>query len=151
MIMDHAFYLDFLWNNHSWYKIENLNDFIRALLWCAANAITAFSYLAIPWEIWLWRKVLPFFSTNIVGIGFVSFIVACGLHHLVDIVIMPTAPWWAILWVNIPMAIVSAATWIYIRVNRGMIIKILRAIVELIEKKNKAEALKVKLERPNGH
>ncbi len=151
MIMEHGYFLDFLWNNHSWYKIENLNDFVRAILWCSANFVTGVAYLAIPYEILLWRKVLPFFSTNIVSVGFVSFIVACGTHHLVDIVIMPTAPWWAILWVNIPMAIVSAATWVFIRANRKMILKILQAIVELLEKKDKAEALKVKLERANGH
>ncbi len=149
--MDHAYYLDFLWNNHSWYKIEDINDFIRALLWCFANLITGLAYLAIPYEIWLWRKVLPFFSTNIVGLGFVMFIVACGTHHLVDIIIMPTAPWWAILWVNIPMAAVSFATWVYIRVNREMIMKILESIVVLIEKKNRVETLRTKLDRINEH
>ena len=31
LVEHHQYFLDFIWNNHEWYKIDNLNDFIRAI------------------------------------------------------------------------------------------------------------------------
>jgi len=144
--MHHSNYiLDFLWNDHSWYTINSFDDFSRAILWCLANLVTAFAYYGIPWEIWQWRKQLPFYSSAMVGLLFISFIIACGTHHIVDVIIMPTAPWWAVLWVNIPMAAVSLATWIYIRNNRPMILKILQGILKMMEANKKLEDIKTLL------
>lgn len=128
------YYLDFMWSTHDWNQISNFTDFLRAITWCTANLVTAFCYLAIPVEIWYWRKDLNYLSTSLIGLGFMSFIAFCGLHHIVDVIIMQTAPWWAIWTVNIPMMLASLATWIFIRVYRQQIVGILRLIGLLVGK-----------------
>jgi hypothetical protein len=126
--MQHAYYLDFLWNYHDWYHIENVNDFVRAVLWCVANIVTAFCYFVIPYEIWLWRRELASTAAIITGFGFIFFIALCGMHHVVDVIIMQTAPWWAVLMVNVPMALASLATAYFIVTNRQLIIDVLRLL-----------------------
>jgi len=126
---EHAgFFLSWILNTHEWYKIEDWWDVTRSLLWITTNLITAFCYYAIPWEIYHWRKALPLKAVGIIGIGFILFILACGTHHIVDVIIMPTAPWWAIWSVNIPMAIVSFWTWFIIMNQRNNIITVLEAL-----------------------
>ncbi len=133
--MHHVYWLDFLWNNHDWYKIDNLNDFVRALTWCGTNLLTSFCYIAIPYEIYKWRQTLKFVSSSMIGLGFIVFIFLCGIHHLVDVIIMPTAPWWAIISVNIPMAIASLLTYYNISRNRPLIIELLQELEDLFETK----------------
>lgn len=131
-ICTHSFYLDFLWNSHEWYKINNYNDFVRAISWCAVNLITAYCYFVIPYEISKWSHAVKSMATSWIGMCFIGFIVFCGLHHIVDVIIMPTAPWWAILTVNVPLALVSLGTYIYIWYNRDLILGVLQAIEDLI-------------------
>ena len=96
------------------------------------NIVTGLAYLGIPYEIWKWRKALSSRAANYLSILFVAFITFCGLHHFVDVIIMPTAPWWAILSVNLPMALVSAVTLFYLQRNRELLIKLLEEIGELL-------------------
>jgi hypothetical protein len=126
-----AFFFSWILNDHSWYKIDNYWDVARALIWISTNLVTAFCYYAIPWEIYQWRKALPLKSVAVVGFGFILFIVSCGTHHIVDVIIMPTAPWWAIWSVNVPLEISSLATWLVIRNQRAFIISALRSLREI--------------------
>jgi len=125
------FFMSWILNNHEWYKINDWWDVARSLMWISSNLVTAFCYYAIPWEIWQWRKALPLKSVAVIGIGFILFIVYCGTHHIVDVIIMPTAPWWAIWSVNIPLEITSFWTWIIIRNQRKNIIKVLEVLKEM--------------------
>jgi len=115
----------FVLNDHSWYRIDDTWDVARAALWCAANLVTAFCYFAIPWELRHWRRELPYQSVALIATMFMGFIFFCGVHHVVDVLIMPTAPWWAIWTANIPMAGFSIATWIIIRRQRRGIMWVL--------------------------
>ena len=134
--MHSTYYLNFLWNNHSWYAINNMNDFVRAIVWCLTNLITGFCYVAIPYEIWMWRNRLKFISSTIIGWGFIAFITLCGMSHLAMTAIMPTGPWWAIIFVYGPMTIASLATWLFIRTHRDSIVEILELIGDLIVANN---------------
>lgn len=117
-----------LWSDHSWFVLTTEWDWLRVVLWCVANLITAFTYFAIPVEIWKWYKAVPMPSTLWISTAFISFIMFCGIHHLVDVIIMPTAPWWAIFTANIPMAIASVATWVLLGRLQSTILIGLRAI-----------------------
>ncbi len=44
------------------------------------------------------------------------------------IVIMPTGPWWAVIFIYVPMAAVSATTVIVIRLNRKLILDVLGGV-----------------------
>ncbi len=122
-------------NNHSWYHIETAQDYLRASLWCLANFVTAVSYFLIPNEIKHWRKALPFGATSLISNLFISFIAFCGLSHLVMLFIMQTGPWWATLLVYVPMATVSVATVVVVRLNRRLIIEVLEGVSRAIRAK----------------
>ena len=124
-----------LMNNHSWYHIETPADYLRAALWCLANFVTAVSYFLIPNEIKHWRKALPFAATSLISNLFISFIAFCGLSHLVMLFIMQTGPWWATLLVYVPMATVSVATVVVVRLNRRLIIEVLEGVSRAIQEK----------------
>jgi len=133
IMMHHsAYWLDFLWNDHSWYVIHDANDFVRAVLWVVTNLLTALAYYAIPYEIWLWRNELSSIAARIVGFGFVMFILLCGTHHIVDVIIMPTAPWWAVWVINVPMAVASIGTMWFIQKNRNLLLEVLRVLNRLV-------------------
>lgn len=117
-----------LLNTHSWYRIDTPLDYLRAGLWCVSNLATALAYFFIPNELRHWRKVLPFASSALLGALFIAFIFFCGLSHLSMLLIMQTAPWWAILLVYLPMAIVSVATVIVMRKERALILSVLESI-----------------------
>lgn len=119
-------------NDHSWNQLNTPWDWVRAILWTGSNLATAASYFAIPWEIWQWRKELPFLSARLIGWLFVAFIVACGYHHLVDALIMQTAPWWAVLTGNVPMAIVSVWTALIVRRERAQIVQVLASLTRIL-------------------
>jgi hypothetical protein len=125
-------HLGWLLNSHDWYKIDDCWDAIRAGMWITTNLVTALCYYAIPYEIYHWSRAIPLKSVWLVGVGFIGFIVACGTHHVVDVVIMPTAPWWAIWSVNAPMMLFSLATWLMIRYQRVKIILALQALTGLL-------------------
>lgn len=127
--------LQFLMNAHSWYTLDTPSDHVRAWLWCVSNFLTFASYFLIPFEIKLWSTCLPFRSTKTISRLFITFIVACGLSHLVMIVIMPTAPWWAILTVYLPMAGVSLATVLVLRRHRSQIVQVLQSMARLLDTK----------------
>lgn len=115
-------------NDHSWYRIDSISDLVRSILWILINLATGISYFLIPIEIYHWSKAISFPVINLITTAFIGFIVFCGLHHFVDIAIMPTAPWWAILSVNIPMGIFSIATAIVLRRLRKSIVSVLSAM-----------------------
>lgn len=117
-----------LLNDHSWYRIDTPLDYLRAILWCLANFVTATAYFLIPNELRHWRRVLPFAATSLIGTLFIGFIFFCGLSHFAMLLIMQTAPWWVILLVYMPMAIVSAATVVVIRRDRAMIVAVLENV-----------------------
>jgi|SRR5690349_1626792 hypothetical protein len=117
-----------LLNAHSWYHIETPLDYLRAGLWCLSNLATALAYFFIPNELRYWRRVLPFSTSSLLGSLFIAFIAFCGLSHLAMLAIMQTAPWWAILLVYLPMAVVSVATVIVMRKERALILLVLESI-----------------------
>jgi hypothetical protein len=121
-----------LMNNHSWYHIETPADYLRAGLWCVANFVTAASYFLIPNEIKHWRKALPFGATSLIINLFIAFIAFCGLSHLVMLFIMQTGPWWATALIYVPMATISAATVVVIRLNRKLIVDVLESVARAI-------------------
>jgi hypothetical protein len=116
-----------LLNAHSWYHIDTPLDVVRAVIWCASNLTTAVAYFMIPRELGFWRRALPSGSA-LIGQLFIGFIFFCGLSHLAMLVIMQTGPWWATLFVYLPMAIVSAATVIVIRRDRKLILAVLQSV-----------------------
>lgn len=115
-------------NNHSWYHIDTPLDYVRASLWCLSNLATAMSYFLIPVEIRHWRRVLPFAASTLIGSLFIGFIAACGASHFAMLFIMQTAPWWAVLLIYVPMAIVSVATVVVIRNERELIVRVLESV-----------------------
>jgi len=117
-----------LLNAHYWYHIDTPMDYLRAGLWCVSNLATALAYFFIPNEIRYWRKVLPFATSTMLGSLFIAFIAFCGLSHLSMLVIMQTAPWWVILLIYLPMAIVSVATVIVMRKDRQLILSVLESV-----------------------
>ena len=117
-----------LLNTHSWYRIDTPLDYLRAGLWCVSNLATALAYFFIPNELRYWRRVLPFAASSLLGGLFIAFIAFCGLSHLAMLFIMQTAPWWAILLIYLPMAIVSVATIIVMRKERALILSVLESV-----------------------
>jgi len=122
-------------NSHSWYHFETTADYLRAALWCLANFVTAASYFLIPNEIKYWRQALPFGATALISNLFIAFIALCGLSHAVMLLIMQTGPWWATLLVYVPMAMVSAATVVVIRLNRQLIVDVLQGVARAMREK----------------
>lgn len=121
-----------LMNDHNWYRLDTEADFVRAGLWCLSNLAIGASYLALPVEIWHWRLALPFRSTALIGVLFISFIALCGISHLSMIIIMPTAPWWATLIIYVPTAIASVATAVVVRRERLLITAALKGVSDAL-------------------
>lgn len=122
-------------NNHGWYQIETPLDYFRAGLWCLANVVTAMVYFLIPNEITHWRKALPFTGVSLIINLFVAFIAFCGASHFAMLFIMQTAPWWAIALIYGPMAVVSVATVVIIRLRRRQIIDLLESVARALTEK----------------
>jgi len=120
--------VQFLLNGHSWYRIETPLDWVRATLWCVANFLTAVAYFAIPNELRSWRKALPFAASTTIGSLFIAFITLCGASHFAMLFIMQTGPWWVILLIYLPMAVVSLATVLVLRLNRTLILSVLEHV-----------------------
>lgn len=118
----------FLINDHSWYRFVTVGDYVRAALWCLSNLATSLSYFLLPIEIRHWRVALPFKSTALIGTLFISFIATCGASHLSMLIIMPTAPWWVIITIYLPMAFVSLATAVVVRRERRLIVAALKGV-----------------------
>jgi hypothetical protein len=117
-----------LMNGHDWYHIVTPLDYVRAVLWCLANFLTAVAYFLIPNELRAWRKALPFPATSLIVMLFIAFIALCGASHFAMLFIMQTGPWWATLLIYLPMAAVSLATVAVLRVNRRLILSILQSV-----------------------
>ena len=117
-----------LLNNHDWYRVTTPFDYVRAVLWCLANFLTAVAYFLIPYELRAWRKALPFPATSLIMMLFIGFIALCGASHFAMLLIMQTGPWWATLFIYLPMAAVSLATVAVLRVNRRLILSILQSV-----------------------
>ncbi|GAA0548906.1 hypothetical protein FHS83_001051 [Rhizomicrobium palustre] len=115
-------------NDHTWYRLITTADYVRAGLWCLSNLVIGISYLMLPVEIWHWRTALPFRSTAVIGALFVAFIAFCGISHLSMVVIMQTAPWWAVLLIYVPTAAVSLGTALLVRRERGLILAALQGV-----------------------
>ena len=115
-------------NQHSWYHFDTALDQFRAFLWCASNFATALAYFLIPREIRQWRKALSFSASSLIGNLFFWFIALCGFSHFAMLAIMQTGPWWAVLLIYLPMAVVSLATVWVIRAQRGLILLALNRI-----------------------
>lgn len=115
-------------NEHSWYRFVTTDDYLRAAAWCIANIGIGVSYLMLPVEIRRWHLALPFKSTTLIGSLFISFIALCGISHLTMVVIMPTAPWWAILLVYVPTMLVSVGTVVVVRRERRLIVAALEGV-----------------------
>ena len=121
-----------LLNNHSWYRIDTPLDYVRAGIWCAANLATAIAYFCIPYELRLWRRTLRLFASSRVGLLFIGFIALCGASHLAMLAIMQTAPWWAVLLIYLPMAIVSLCTVSVMRRDRVLILQVLNGVAKAL-------------------
>ncbi|MEJ0026196.1 MAG: hypothetical protein WDN01_09230 [Rhizomicrobium sp.] len=122
-----------LLNGHSWYRIETPLDWVRATLWCVANFLTAIAYFAIPNELRGWRKTLPFAASSTIVLLFIGFITLCGASHFAMLFIMQTGPWWAVLLIYLPMAAVSVATVVVLRVNRRTILAVLQHVGDALK------------------
>jgi len=120
--------VQFWMNDHSWYRIVTTADTVRAALWCLSNLVIAVSYFLLPVEIRRWRLALPFRSTALIGSLFIAFIAFCGLSHLVMLILMQTAPWWAILLVYLPTGLLSLAAAAVVRRERHLIVADLEGI-----------------------
>jgi len=120
--------VQFLMNSHTWYRIETPLDWVRATLWCVANFLTAAAYFAIPNELRGWRKALPFPASSLIVLLFIAFIALCGASHFAMLFIMQTGPWWAVLLIYLPMAVVSVATVLVLRLNRRLILTVLENV-----------------------
>jgi hypothetical protein len=126
--MAHADFARSLLNDHSWYHIVTPLDYLRAGLWCLSNFVTAAAYFLIPNELRHWRRVLPFSATSLIGALFIGFIFFCGLSHFAMLLIMQTAPWWVVLLIYLPMALISAATVVVLRRDRALILSVLENV-----------------------
>ena len=124
-------------NDHSWYRIVTAADYVRAALWCLSNLVIAVSYFLLPVEIRHWRLALPFRSTALIGSLFIAFITFCGLSHLVMVIIMQTAPWWATLLVYLPTGLLSLATAAVVRRERRLIVAALEGVGAALVENNK--------------
>lgn len=122
-----------LWSDHAWFTLESSSDWARLILWCLSNFAVLVSYFLIPLELCYWRKAIPFQWTSFVGLLFVAFITLCGISHLAMIVIMPTGPWWSIIFVFVPLALISVATVLVLRRLRGSIVLALSAVKKVID------------------
>lgn len=118
--------------DHSSFHIQTEWEYVRAIAWVTCNLITAVSYLLIPYEISKWKSVLPFITSLKIAWLFIAFIILCGLSHIIMLVIMPTAPWWT-LSIFVPMAFVSLATTLFLRLYRDYIISALSAISRALQ------------------
>jgi hypothetical protein len=123
-------FADLMLNAHSWYRIETPLDYVRAGIWCASNLVTAISYFLIPQELSHWRREMPFAASSLIGRLFMGFIFLCGLSHLATLAILQTGPWWATLFIYLPMAVVSAGTVIVIRRDRRLILAVLVSVAQ---------------------
>ena len=122
-----------LMNSHEWYRLDTPLDYVRALLWCLANFLTATAYFLIPNELRAWRKALPFPATSLIVMLFIAFIALCGASHFAMLFIMQTGPWWATLLIYLPMAAVSLATVAVLRVNRRLILSVLQSVGDALK------------------
>ncbi len=117
-----------LMDTYSWYRIETPFDWVRATLWCDANFLTAVAFFAIPNELRGWRKALPFSASSRIVSLFIGFIALCGASHFALLFILRTGPWWAVLLIYLPMAAVSLATVLVLRLNRRLILAVLENV-----------------------
>lgn len=115
-------------NDHSWYRFETTDDYLRAGSWCLANIGIGLSYLMLPVEIRRWHLALPFKSATLIGTLFICFIAFCGISHITMVIIMPTAPWWATILIYLPTMLVSVATVIVVRRERRLIVAALEGV-----------------------
>lgn len=92
------------------------------------NFVTAVSYFSIPFEIRYWRQAAASPAFGPIAMMFKAFIFLCGLSHAAMIAIMPIGPWWAIYSIYAPMALVSVATALALRSERGLIVKLLGSV-----------------------
>lgn len=117
----------YLFNGHAFYTLNTPWDHLRAWLWCISNLVVCAAYLAIPREIYFWNLQIPLVSFQWFAFLFISFIALCGISHVMMILVMPTAPWWAILYISIPLAVVSSLTMRALQDSRGLIGEALNA------------------------
>lgn len=122
-----------LWSYHEWFVLDSGWDWARLWLWCLSNFAVFAAYFLIPVEICHWRKAIPFKWTSLIGLLFVVFITLCGVSHFAMIIIMPTGPWWAIIFVFVPLALISIATVFVMRRLRGPIVLALAAVKKVID------------------
>lgn len=115
-------------NAHEWYSLASPLDHLRAWLWVLANFGTFIAYFMIPFELFYWRARLSALITNTISGLFIAFIAACGLSHIAMIFVMPTAPWWVILLVYLPLAVISLITAFVLRAFRPVIIHVLTGV-----------------------
>ena len=123
-------FADLMLNAHPWYRIETPLDYVRAGIWCASNLVTAVSYFLIPQELARWRREMPFAAGSLIGQMFMGLIFFSGLSHLAMLAIVQTGPWWATLFVFLPMAVVSSGTLIVIRRDRRLILAVLVSVAQ---------------------
>ena len=92
------------------------------LTWAGSNLITGLAYLLIPREIWKWYAAVPDENMGFLALLFGTFILSCGLHHLV----MPFTPGhveWLNLATDVPMAIISVGAYLTLYRSRDLIIR----------------------------
>lgn len=123
--------IEYLFNDHHWYMLHDGWDHVRAWIWVLTNIITGVSYFLIPMELQVWRYSMPTAYMRVLAGLFSAFIGLCGTSHFVMVVVMPTAPWWAIWFPFMPMAVVSLMTWLVLRVMRRDIRSLLEAVFKV--------------------
>jgi hypothetical protein len=126
--MHHPFPL----NDHAWYTLATGWDYVRMILTVASNLAIAYAYFAIPYEILQWYRATRFVFVLMLSAGFIGFISYCGLHHVKDIIIMPTQPWWGLIGFDLPLAIYSILVAETLRRFRPRIVALLTANAEAI-------------------
>lgn len=124
--------ISYLFNGHMFYALDTPLDHLRAWVWTASNTIVAICYFLIPFELWEWRRAMPFRSVMLTALRFVNFISACGMSHIIMLSIMPTAPWWAVP-VMVWVALASLDAYFFIRLRRTLIVDAIAANAAALE------------------
>lgn len=112
--------------------LEVIENPLRSIVWATSNLLVAYAYFGIPHEIRLWSKAINLDMSGLVARLFRAFIVYCGVSHLAMVLVMPTTRWEIILFFFMPLAVVSLATYIVLRVSRQRILVNLTRARELL-------------------
>ena len=126
--------LRWLWQEaYTAHCLDVAADPLRAGVWVASNLVVGLSYFGIPNEIRHWSHAFNLDTGAMVARLFRAFIVYCGVSHIAMVLIMPTTRWEMILFFFLPLAGVSLATYVILRMMRQRILAAIGQMRELLQ------------------